>query len=66
MHGVSPLGFCPVCASEAQKWVETIAASGHIKRNMNSTYGQSVFSNKDAAVLAKGADYLGTLIAATW
>ena len=66
MHGVSPLGYCPVCAAAAQKWVDTIAATGHAKRDMNSTYGQSVFNNKDPAVLAKGADYLGTLIAATW
>jgi len=66
MHGVSPLGYCPVCAAEAQKGVEAIAKTGHIKRDTNSTYGQSAFTNKDAAVLAKGADYLGTLIAATW
>lgn len=66
MHGVSPLGYCPVCATEAQKWIESIATSGHIKTDMKSKYGQTVFTNKDAAVVAKGADYLGTLIAASW
>lgn len=66
MHGVSPLGFCPVCATEAQKWVDNVAKTGHIKTDMRSKYGQTAFTSKDAGVMAKGADYIGTLIAASW
>ena len=66
MHGVSPLGYCPVCETDAQKWVETIAKDGHVRADVNSTRGQTAFKLKSDAVVAKGGDYLGTLIAASW
>ncbi len=66
MHGVTPLGYCPVCATEAQKWLASLGVNATIKADKKSKYGQTLFTEKDAAVLAKGADYLGTLIAATW
>ena len=55
-----------MCATEAQKLADNVAKTGHIKTDMKSKYGQTAFTSKDAAVMAKGADYVGTLIAASW
>ena len=65
MHGASPLGYCSVCAVEAQKWIDGMADSEN-NVDVKSKYGQTAFREKDAAVIQKGGDYLGTLIAASW
>ena len=66
MHDASPLGYCSACAEAAAKWAVVVASSGHVRPDHQSKYGQTIFVNKDQSVLTKGADYLGTLIAATW
>ena len=55
------------CASEAQNWVEDYCCKwSHQKKHEFKRTDRAYSQIKDAAVLAKGADYLGTLIAATW
>ena len=66
MHDATPLGYCPACVDAAQERVDKIAASGDIKADHTSKYGQTVFNTKDPQALSQGADYLGTLVAATW
>ncbi|NP_001274304.1 uncharacterized protein LOC100207983 precursor [Hydra vulgaris] len=64
MHGVTPLGSCPVCSEAAQKHADEIAASGVAKPDHNSKYGQIIFSSKDPEDINQGADYFGTLVPA--
>jgi len=66
MHDATPVGYCPACVDTAQEWVNKIAASGDIKSDHSSKYGQTVFSTKDPEATSQGPDYFGTLIAATW